>query len=110
MAPVGILGGTFDPVHHAHLAIARRALDALGASRILWMPTGAPRYRTPPVASAEHRVAMVALAIEGEPRYRLDERELAAGASPNCAVVIAAADGELRITIGSQTISQPVSA
>ena len=81
MAPVGILGGTFDPVHHAHLAIARRALDALGASHILWIPTGAPRYRTPPVASAEHRVAMVALAIEGEPRYRLDERELAAGAS-----------------------------
>jgi nicotinate-nucleotide adenylyltransferase len=81
VAPVGILGGTFDPVHHAHLAIARRALDALGASRILWIPTGAPRYRQPPVASAEHRVAMVALAIDGEPRYELDERELAEGAS-----------------------------
>ena len=81
MAPVGILGGTFDPVHHAHLAIARRALDALGASRILWIPTGAPRYRQPPAASAEHRVAMLALAIEGEPRYALDEREVAAGAS-----------------------------
>jgi glutamate-5-semialdehyde dehydrogenase len=81
MASVGILGGTFDPVHHAHLAIARRALDALGASRILWIPTGAPRYRQPPVASAEHRVAMVALAIEGEPRYVLDKRELATDAS-----------------------------
>jgi nicotinate-nucleotide adenylyltransferase len=81
VAPVGILGGTFDPVHNAHLAIARHALDALGASRVLWIPTGAPRYRQPPVASAEHRVAMVALAIAGEPRYGLDERELAAGAT-----------------------------
>jgi nicotinate-nucleotide adenylyltransferase len=81
VAPVGILGGTFDPVHHAHLAIARHALAALGASRILWIPTGAPRYRQPPVASAEHRVAMVTLAIASEQRYRLDQRELAEGAS-----------------------------
>jgi len=81
VGPTGILGGTFDPVHNAHLAIARRALEALGAARILWMPTGAPGYRNPPVAQAEHRVAMLSLAIEGEPRYALDERELAPGAS-----------------------------
>jgi nicotinate-nucleotide adenylyltransferase len=79
--PVGILGGTFDPVHNAHLAIAQRALDALDAARILWIPTGVPRYRDPPVAPAAHRVAMLALAISGEPRYALDERELAPGAS-----------------------------
>jgi nicotinate-nucleotide adenylyltransferase len=81
VAPVGILGGTFDPVHNAHLAIARRALEALGAARILWIPTGAPRYRKPPVASAAHRVAMVALAIAGAPRYTIDERELAPNSS-----------------------------
>ena len=79
--PVGILGGTFDPVHNAHLAIARRALETLGATRILWMPTGAPAYRDAPVASAAHRAAMLRLAIEGEVRYALDERELAPGAS-----------------------------
>jgi nicotinate-nucleotide adenylyltransferase len=79
--PVGILGGTFDPVHNAHLAIAQRALEALDAVRILWIPTGAPRYRNPPVAPAAHRIAMLALAIAGEPRYALDERELAPGAS-----------------------------
>ncbi|MGH8675907.1 MAG: nicotinate (nicotinamide) nucleotide adenylyltransferase [Burkholderiales bacterium] len=79
--PVGILGGTFDPVHNAHLAIARRALEALGATRILWMPTGAPGYRNPPQAPAAQRVAMLGLAIEGEARYALDERELAPGAS-----------------------------
>lgn len=81
MKSVGILGGTFDPVHNAHLAIARRAVEALDAARILWMPTGAPGYRNPPVAPAEHRVAMLKLATEGEPRYVLDERELAPGAS-----------------------------
>jgi nicotinate-nucleotide adenylyltransferase len=78
---VGILGGTFDPVHNAHLAIARRALEALALARVLWMPTGTPRYRKPPQAPAEHRVAMLELAIAGEPRYALDARELQPNAS-----------------------------
>jgi nicotinate-nucleotide adenylyltransferase len=78
---VGILGGTFDPVHNAHLAIAARALEALPLERILWMPTGTPRYRDPPQAAAHHRVAMLGLAIAGEPRYALDARELEPGAS-----------------------------
>ena len=81
MGPVGILGGTFDPVHNAHLAIAARALEALGLARVLWIPTGTPRYRDPPVAPAAHRVAMLALAIEGESRYAIDERELAPNAT-----------------------------
>jgi nicotinate-nucleotide adenylyltransferase len=80
-APVALLGGTFDPVHNAHLAIARRALEALGAARVLWLPTGAPRYRKPAVASARDRVAMLKLATAGEPRYAIDERELAPGAT-----------------------------
>ncbi len=75
---VGILGGTFDPVHNAHLAIARAALERLDLGRILWIPTGAPPYRAAPVASASHRVAMLRLAIADEPRYAIDERELAA--------------------------------
>jgi nicotinate-nucleotide adenylyltransferase len=81
VGPVGILGGTFDPVHNAHLAIAGRALEALGLARVLWIPTGAPHYRDPPIAPAEHRVAMLALALEGEPRYAIDERELAPNAT-----------------------------
>ena len=79
--PIGILGGTFDPVHNAHLAIASAALRVLGLERILWLPTGAPAYRKPPVATAEDRVAILKLAISNEPRYAVDERELAAGAS-----------------------------
>jgi nicotinate-nucleotide adenylyltransferase len=97
--PTGILGGTFDPVHHAHLAIARRALEALGAARILWMPTGAPGYRVAPVAPPAHRVAMLRLAIEGEPRYALDERELAPGASGYTYDTLTALRGELGASV-----------
>ncbi len=79
--PIGILGGTFDPAHNAHLAIASAALRALGLGKILWLPTGAPPYRPAPVAAAAHRLAMVRLAIADEPRYAVDERELAPGAS-----------------------------
>ena len=81
MRAVGILGGTFDPVHNAHLAIARRAFEALSLERILWLPTGTPRYRNPPQAPAHHRVAMLELAIAGEPRQAIDARELEPAAS-----------------------------
>jgi len=78
---IGVLGGTFDPVHNAHLAMARAALEALSLEEILFVPTGAPLYRNPPVASAAHRLAMLKLALQGDLRYRIDERELAPGAS-----------------------------
>ena len=78
---IGILGGTFDPVHNAHLAIARLALEQLDLAKLLWLPTGAPAYRKPPVASGSDRVAMLKLALGNEPRYAIDERELQAGAS-----------------------------
>jgi nicotinate-nucleotide adenylyltransferase len=76
VSTTGILGGTFDPVHNAHLALARAALEHLALERILWLPTGAPKYRAPARTPAAHRVAMLRLAIEGEPRYAIDEREL----------------------------------
>lgn len=79
--PIGILGGTFDPAHNAHLAIASAALRALGLQQVLWLPTGTPRYRPAPVAAAAHRLAMLKLATAGEPRYAVDERELRPEAS-----------------------------
>lgn len=81
MATVGILGGTFDPVHHAHLAMARAALEQLQLQQILWIPSGSPHYRQPAQTPAAHRVAMLRLALEGEARYAIDERELAPGHS-----------------------------
>lgn len=79
--PIGMLGGTFDPVHVAHLRIAQLALDVLRLVQLLWVPTGRPGYRDAPVASPAHRLAMLRLALGGEPRYAIDERELAAQAS-----------------------------
>jgi nicotinate-nucleotide adenylyltransferase len=78
---IGVLGGTFDPVHNAHLAIASAALRALDLEKILWLPTGTPPYRPAPVAAAPHRLAMLKLATAGEPRHAIDERELRPGAS-----------------------------
>ena len=78
---LGILGGTFDPVHNAHLAMARAALDHLGLQKILWIPTGTTRYRAPAVASAHHRLEMLRLALAGDARAEIDPRELSSGAS-----------------------------
>jgi nicotinate-nucleotide adenylyltransferase len=69
-------------VHNAHLAMARAALHQLKLDRVLWLPTGTPRYRKAPIASAEHRLAMLKLALAGEPRYAIDAREFAPGAAP----------------------------
>ncbi|MDX1375038.1 MAG: nicotinate-nucleotide adenylyltransferase [Burkholderiales bacterium] len=93
--PIGILGGTFDPVHEAHLRIARLALDVLRLARVLWIPTGRPGYRDAPVASPAHRVAMLRLALAGEPRYAIDERELGPEASGYTVDTLAALRAEL---------------
>lgn len=93
--PIGILGGTFDPVHLAHLRIAQLALDVLRLVRVLWIPTGQPGYRHAPIANATHRLAMLRLALGGEPRYTIDARELAPGASGYTVDTLAALRAEL---------------
>ena len=80
-SPAGVLGGTFDPVHNAHLAIAQSALARLGLGKILWIPTGSPGYRKPAVAPAKDRVAMLKLALGSDAHHAIDERELAAGST-----------------------------
>jgi nicotinate-nucleotide adenylyltransferase len=60
--PFGILGGTFDPIHLGHLAVARAVERALGLDRILLVPARVPPHRVRPCVSIYHRFAMVALA------------------------------------------------
>jgi len=72
----GLLGGTFDPVHVAHLALAQAALQALSLDQVRWIPAGQPWQKTRDVTAAHHREAMVRLAIAGEPRFLLDRIEL----------------------------------
>jgi nicotinate-nucleotide adenylyltransferase len=73
----GVLGGTFDPIHYAHLAIAEAAVDELALRGVLFMPAGLPPHKperivTPP----SHRVAMVELAIADNDRFRLSRLEI----------------------------------
>ena len=81
LAPVagrwGILGGTFDPIHHGHLAIAEAAREELGLERVLFIPAAVPPHRVhAPGASAAHRAAMVELAIAGTRAFGLSRIEL----------------------------------
>nr|WP_282452995.1 nicotinate-nucleotide adenylyltransferase [Lysobacter sp. CAU 1642] len=71
-----MFGGTFDPVHPAHLAMAREALALCRADSLILLPAGDPPHREAPGASAEHRLRMLALACAGDPRLRIDPREL----------------------------------
>ena len=75
MSRVGLFGGTFDPVHNAHVALARSALDALALQEVRWVPAGQP-WQKPGVSEAPHREAMVRLAIAGESRFVLDRIEI----------------------------------
>jgi nicotinate-nucleotide adenylyltransferase len=74
--PIGIFGGTFDPVHLGHIALAEAALAGLPIAEVLWLPSGNPGHRTQPVASERDRLAMLQLATAGNPRYRIDAAEL----------------------------------
>jgi nicotinate-nucleotide adenylyltransferase len=76
MRKIGIFGGSFDPVHFGHLRPALEILEALSLDHMRFIPSGQPPHRDAPVASAEQRLAMVRAAIQDEPRFQVDEREL----------------------------------
>ena len=76
LAPIGIMGGTFDPVHFGHLRLAQEALEILGLQCVRWIPAGKPWHRNAPMASAVHRLKMVRLAIASNPVFELDEAEI----------------------------------
>ncbi len=79
MHPVGVLGGTFDPVHYGHLRPAQQARQALALEEIRIVPAADPPHRRVPVANAAQRLRMVELAVQGLPGFRVDDREIRRG-------------------------------
>jgi len=74
---IAIYGGTFDPVHHAHLILAREAIETLGLEKVILVPAAiSPLKKAAPVASGEVRLAMLRTAIRGQPEFEVDECEL----------------------------------
>ncbi len=79
MRPLGLLGGTFDPVHYGHLRPAQEVLRALGLEEIRIIPAAQPPHRRTPAASAEHRLRMVELAVREFAGFQVDDREYRRG-------------------------------
>lgn len=73
--PIGLLGGTFDPVHHGHLRLALELYEKLGLAEVRLIPSAIPPHRHPPLASPQMRLAMIQIAIQGVKGLTLDDRE-----------------------------------
>jgi len=76
--PIGILGGTFDPVHVGHMRLAIEAYEILHLCAVRIIPVNQPNHRAPPVAAANRRLEMLRLATDGK-RLIADDRELRRG-------------------------------
>jgi nicotinate-nucleotide adenylyltransferase len=85
---IGLLGGTFDPVHLGHLDVARAALQTLSLERVVFIPANVPPHRGSPNASGADRLAMVTLAIQDEPKFEASTIELDAAGPSYTAVTI----------------------
>ncbi|MDP2921053.1 MAG: adenylyltransferase/cytidyltransferase family protein, partial [Candidatus Omnitrophota bacterium] len=74
---IGILGGTFDPVHNGHIYLAREACRRLRLSRVIFIPTYIPPHKKGiKVTPAKHRYSMLRLATAGNPRFKISDIEI----------------------------------
>ena len=76
MSPIGIFGGTFDPIHFGHLRTAFELMQVLGLEELRFVPAGDPPHRGAPLAEAALRLQMVRAAIAGQPGFTVDDREV----------------------------------
>lgn len=74
--PIGVFGGTFDPIHVGHLRTAHELMTALGLAEVRFVPCRLPPHRPPAVAPEALRLRMLEAALEGLPGFRVDAREL----------------------------------
>ncbi len=74
---VGIFGGTFDPIHSGHLVIAEAVKDQLNLAEIIFVPAGQPWLKADwPISPAQHRLAMLRLALAGKPCFKISDAEI----------------------------------
>lgn len=76
MRRIGLLGGTFDPVHNGHLMAAQAALEAAKLEEVWFIPTQSPPHKAQPSADSSLRVQMLEVAIHGNPAFRVEDIEL----------------------------------
>ena len=76
IAPIGIFGGTFDPVHFGHLRLVQELGESLRLAEVRIVPGGTPPHRAAPLVTAEQRLEMVRLAADGNPLLSVDDREV----------------------------------
>jgi nicotinate-nucleotide adenylyltransferase len=99
LAPVGIFGGTFDPIHYGHLRLAEELADRLALAEVRLIPARVPPHRGTPKVTSAHRLEMVQLACAGNSRFRVDDRECRRqGASYTVDTLL-----ELRAELGDQS-------
>ena len=76
MQCIGLLGGTFNPIHFGHLRMAQELAEALNLTEVRFIPSANPPHKNQPSVSAKERAAMVQLAVADNPLFKLDTREL----------------------------------
>ena len=74
--PIGLFGGTFDPIHYGHLRTAFELLQALKLGQVRFLPAGNPPHRLDPLAPSDLRLQMVRAAVAGQPGFTVDDREI----------------------------------